>query len=283
LIKQLLRKTGKLFFLAKAIKRAFIETFNSSKRPIFDGWYGLITYTQPPWENLMPGISNVESRFYEVDCNLREQMSNKSFILLRDDMLKTIDLMDKLRWRNYIVFWSFVFAAKSTKSEIKNYVEAGVADGISAFYAINAAESYNYKYKAFFYDAWGAVQMSNPSTKGEEVGYEELDLEIIKNNLKTYTDNLVFIKGKIPDTFNGKNEPETIVWLSIDLNSAQPTIDTMEYYWDKIEVGGVVLLDDYGQPAYIDTKIAIDNWVSYHNDSLLLHLPTTQAIIIKNN
>ena len=50
----------------------------------------------------------------------------------------------------------------------------------------------------------------------------------------------------------------------------------------KIEVGGVVLLDDYGQPAYIDTKIAIDNWVSNHNDSLLLHLPTTQALIIKN-
>ena len=165
MIKQLLRKTGKFFYFAKEIKRALTETFVTSKRPSFDGWYGLKTYTKSPWENQNIGDSSLASKFYEVDCQLRERMSNKSFTLLRDDLLRTIDLMDKLRWRNYIVFWSFIFAAKSTKSEIKNYIEAGVADGISAFYAINAAESYNYEYKAYFYDAWGEVQMNNPSTK----------------------------------------------------------------------------------------------------------------------
>ena len=283
MIKQLLRKTGKFFYFAKEIKRALTETFVTSKRPSFDGWYGLKTYTKSPWEDQNIGDSSLASKFYEVDCQLRERMSNKSFTLLRDDLLRTIDLMDKLRWRNYIVFWSFIFAAKSTKSEIKNYIEAGVADGISAFYAINAAESYNYEYKAYFYDAWGEVQMNNPSTRGEESGYDDLDLEIVKKNLADYKDNIVYIKGKIPETFNRDSEPEQIVWLSIDLNSVKPTIDTMEYYWEKVEKGGVVLLDDYGQPAYIDTKNAIDDWVSNHNNSLLLHLPTTQAIIIKTN
>jgi len=281
MLKQLLRKTGKFFYLAKGIKTAFRETFIPSKRPTFDGWYGLKTYSQPPWVGHKIGDLSLESRFYKVDCKLREKMSNKSFTLLRADLIKTIDLMDRLMWRNYIVFWSFVFAAKSTKSEVKNYIEAGVADGISAFYAINAAESYNYEYKAYFYDAWGEVEMNNPSTRGKELGYEGLDLEIVKNNLSDFQDNIVFIKGKIPETLNRENEPESVVWLSIDLNSEQPTIDCLEYYWGRVEIGGVVLLDDYAQPAYIDTKNAVDNWLLKQKNALLLHLPTTQAIIIK--
>jgi len=281
MIKEFLRKYKMLFYFLKGIKKVFVETFNPLKRPSFEGWYGLSTYTQPPWESFLPNVKSLESNFYQTDCEIRKLMNDKSFVLLRQDLLKTLDLMDKLRWRNYIVFWSFIFAAKSTESNLKQYVEAGVADGISAFYAINAAISYNYKFKGYLYDTWGEVKMDNPSTRGVELGYSCLDLAIVKKNFSKYEDDLVFKKGKIPDTFTGIDEPSSIMWLSIDLNSVKPTIDTLDYFWPRLESGGVVLLDDYGQPAYIDTKVAIEEWMSKRSDAISLHLPTTQGLIIK--
>jgi hypothetical protein len=208
-------------------------------------------------------------------------MDDNLFVLLRHDLLETIDLMDQLRWRNYIVYWSFIFAAKSTQSTTKQYVEAGVADGISAYYAINAAISYNYKFKGYLYDTWGEVQLNNPSTRGEEIGYDCLDLDIVKKNFYKYEDSLVYKKGMIPDTFTGIDEPSSIMWLSIDLNSVKPTIDTLDYFWTRLEPGGVALLDDYGQPTYIDTKVAVEEWVSKRDDAFLLHLPTTQGLVVK--
>ena len=85
----------------------------------------------------------------------------------------------------------------------------------------------------------------------------------------------------IPNTFNGENEPETVSWLHIDLNSSSPTLDTLNYFWEKIDKGGIILLDDYAQPAYVDTKETVDKWLIDKKDSNFIQMPTSQGIIFK--
>ena len=150
-------------------------------------------------------------------------------------------------------------------------IKKAVVVGGSGF--INAAICYNYKFKGYLYNAWGEVQLNNPSTRGKEVGYDCLDLDTVKNNFTSNEDSLVFKKGVIPDTFTGVDELPSIMWLSINLNSVKSTIDALDYFWARLKSSGVVLLDYYGQPAYIDTKATVEVWASKRSDAFLLHLP----------
>ena len=183
--------------------------------------------------------------------------------------------------REYIVFWSAKYASNNTKSILKNLVEVGVADGLTLNFALNAVTNNGDQFKAYLYDVWGKVDLINPSTKGITSQYEYLEINTTKKNLASFEKNLIFKQGLIPETFNGEDEPDSIVWLHIDLNSSPPTLDTLNYYWDRLEPGGIVLFDDYAQPAYVDTKQVVDEWLLGRTDGLFFQIPTSQAFIFK--
>ena len=53
------------------------------------------------------------------------------------------------------------------------------------------------------------------------------------------------IKGWIPDTFAGF-EDARIALAHIDLDLYQSTADALDFVWERIVPGGVMILDDYG-------------------------------------
>ncbi len=255
------------------------------KQPV-EYWYDISLLTDAPWENMVHNSDNMNKKFSTTHRQLLKLVSNGDFTLTQFDQYKNIDIYKKLNqlmWRHYIVFWTSLYSAKSTQSNIKNYVEMGVADGLTIYFAINAVKEYKFDFKAYLYDTWDKVLLDNPSTLGKQFEYDYLDINVTKNNLNAFNDKLYFKRGMIPETFNGKDEPKSIVWMSLDLNSNKPTIESLDYYWDRLESGGVILVDDYAQQTYVDTKRSIDIWISKHNNSLLFQVPTSQAIIFKTN
>jgi len=54
-------------------------------------------------------------------------------------------------------------------------------------------------------------------------------------------------------------------------------LDALEFFHPRLEKGGVILFDDYGQEKYKDTKNVIDEFI-YDKSGMLLKLPTGQAI-----
>jgi hypothetical protein len=52
------------------------------------------------------------------------------------------------------------------------------------------------------------------------------------------------IKGWIPESFKIYTG-EKISLINLDLNLYQPIIDSLNHFWDKMEIGGVILLDEY--------------------------------------
>ena len=278
-----LKSLPRLYNFLRDLKRITREAFFPEYAPKFKGWYGMTLHTDPPWKDSHLKVSSVENQFALVDEALKDSVKNKSFNLIQFEQYSedVLGILSELSWRHYIVYWSCHFAASNTKLDTKTLVEVGVADGLTLHYALNALTNIGVEFKAYLYDTWGKVELVNPSTKGMTSQYEYLEIDTTQKNLAMYEKDLIFKQGFIPDTFTGEEEPDSIVWLHIDLNSSAPTLDTLNYYWDRLEPGGIVLFDDYAQPAYVDTKKVVDKWLLGRVDGIILQMPTSQALIFK--
>lgn len=246
----------------------------------FTGW-GMTTGTRTPWMN--GGGHKITKDFYNVDLELKELVKKGYFSLSQFSSVNQIKALNGLMWRHYIVYWSSVFAIKNTNSEENNFVECGVCDGLTSFYALSAAVHTKTPFNAYLYDAWQGMEEDRlVSSEKQLVGtYSYLDMNSTIKNLSLFnSDNLIFNRGYIPDVFQQANNPDSLIWLHIDLNSSVPTVHVLNQFWDCLEVGGIILLDDYAWPAHDATQTAVEEW-QVDKTATLLHLPTGQALLIK--
>ncbi len=64
------------------------------------------------------------------------------------------------------------------------------------------------------------------------------------------------------------------------MNCVEPEIAALEFFWEKVVPGGVIILDDYRYLNNQDQRVAYDRWAtSKHID--ILSLPTAQGVIVK--
>lgn len=114
------------------------------------------------------------------------------------------------------------------------------------------------------------------------MGYDREDSEFlynqVKKNFKDY--NVKIIKGALPETFDSV-DLDKICYLSLDMNCVAPEIAALEYFWDKIVSGGIIVFDDYGYAnSTNDQKYAHDKFARSKGVEVLT-MPTCQGILIK--
>jgi O-methyltransferase len=190
------------------------------------------------------------------------------------------------QWRYWIVAYSIRHAIEFTNMEKPVFVEAGSENGLSAFFALNEIESLlnNDSYFFHLYDAWDDMMVEKLLPKEEHImgAYSKLDIDRCKKNLTMFQEHLYFHQGYIPETFiSTSDQPEKIIWLAIDLNSAIATKDCLDFFYPRLEKGGVIIFDDYGFDGYEDTKNMIEEFL-HSKLGTLLKFPTGQAIFFKN-
>ncbi|MGY9052848.1 MAG: hypothetical protein ACKVH9_04640 [Rhodobacterales bacterium] len=186
------------------------------------------------------GSSALSCHFSETDSKLKRLVAEKKIILSQFKPQNVLAELEGLMWRHYIVYWSANYAIKNTKSKTKIFAEFGVCDGLTIFYAISAAKNLNHL------------------------------------NVK----ELIYNKGYIPGVFDRADNPKELAWMHIDLNASMPTIHALENFWDSLEVGGLILFDDFAWPGYEDTQAEVEKWACDKKCNIL-HLPTGQAILFK--
>lgn len=278
---------NKLKFLFKKIiyANAFTKKLLNKLKfnQIFSGW-GMSTSHYPPWDiNIFPDCNCRD--FFEVNNRIISDIKEQKINLLQFIEYNTEEILSELMWRHFIVFWSVRHAlihTSSTRGDEINLVECGVCDGLTLRFAMESLTSKQVGYKVFAYDAW--TGMKDDLLLGNEKkyagNYANISLQNTKNNLKAFADKIVFIKGYIPESFDLCENPNSLIWLHIDLNSSKPTTDTLAFFYEKILSGGVILFDDYGWYGYTESKQAIDKFLAEKGGSLL-PLPTGQAIYFK--
>jgi len=282
-------KIDKYFFFSslKILYRYFKSFF--LRNYTFTGW-GMATTTNPPWT--YNNNNNEIIKFEEINNKLIQLFKDEKFILTqfrtkekeknkKKEIENCLLTLDELKWRHLIVYYSFLLAKKFTQKEM-NIVECGVCDGLTIFYAINAYTKKNYDLKVYLYDSWQKVERKHLNDQELHVlgAYSYLDINITKNNLRDYSENLIFNVGYIPEVLASSNYPKHLSWLHIDLNSSFPTLEALKFFYEKLNSKGIILFDDYSHKSYEPTKYVIDNFFN-DLDGQLIAFPTGQAMFIK--
>jgi hypothetical protein len=272
-MKKKILEIGKRFYWKYPALRPFIAPIHRRLfiKPKFSGW-GMSTEAENPWD----------SEYYG-DIFRKAAQDVKKFEFSKIPTGPNADKMDSVLWRHWIVSYAVRHVIEFTNCEKFNFVECGVGDGFSAFFAlreISGNEKTANKSIMHLYDSWNQMRKEGllESEKYYAGRYSELDIDRTKRNLEEFYNTVVYHQGYIPESFTSTpNPPDSIVYLSIDLNSSQSTIDTLEFFFPLLIRGGIILFDDYGQIGYVDTRKAIDRFFS-NKPGILFEIPTSQAI-----
>jgi len=270
-LKRLIKKKfPKLFKILKVLK---LRNDDIS----FEGWGLMTTSTNTPWEN-----NNKNSEIFNAIHNqMLKDIKKRRFIDTTpgNDIFDTIETLEGLKWRHYIIFIS-VNLLTELKSK-KNFVECGVGDGLSISYVLNQISGS--EADVYLYDSWSAMKKKYLFTSKEykNIGsYNTLNFNITRENLKKYNNNIFYNRGFIPEIFETSLNPNTISWLHIDLNSSMPTLKCLDFFYEKLEINGIIIFDDYGWKGYEDTREIIDSFLEFKKGSFF-QFPTGQGLFIK--
>lgn len=227
-----------------------------------------------------------EGKEWQKDNNELINLIKKGLFIKTEGTKKAVlRYLPELQWRHYIVQTSVArayYAAKNHDQKL-NLSEFGVADGLTAWFALNKLNRLCIDFQINLYDAWSEMkeEMLLPSENLNKV-YSSLALENTKRNLIKFSSNLNFIKGYIPHSLPKEVEKNLSTWIHIDLNSAQRTIDVLDKFFLHSYKGSIALLDDYGHRDFEPTRKYVDKWVSKNKKNFSLEIyPTGQAIINK--
>jgi hypothetical protein len=86
-------------------------------------------------------------------------------------------------------------------------------------------------------------------------------------------------QGELPGVLHGIDLPE-IRFLHVDLNAAEPEVQSVRILWDRLVPGAIMLLDDFGSPEFSESRIAMTQ-LSKELSFDILGLPTGQGLVIK--
>jgi hypothetical protein len=270
----------------------FARLLRGNRARTFAGWGMTTDGLTPPWspdpseQNVGTdhGAANLGSSFRGTHEKLLAAVAAGSFnpsqFQNRRDKAR---VLNELRWRHFIVYWTAHYAASKSRGKPVNLAECGVCDGVTAYFACSAMEQARAAWHAYLYDAWSAMKAEAllPSESTLAGQYDYLEMETTRRNLCSFANHLTFNRGFIPDSFDTASNPDTVNWLHIDLNSAKATEAALGFFASRMKPGGVMLFDDYASIRYTDTKRLIDRGLA-PLDGLLLPFPTAQAAFFLN-
>jgi O-methyltransferase len=187
-----------------------------------------------------------------------------------------------IEWRVAIACWAASHATRIPG----DFVECGVNTGIVSL-AVCEYTKFNSISKSFWlFDTFNGIPLEQASELELGLGREKENIDMYfecyektKSNFESFH-NVNFVKGRVPETLNLVSISE-VAFLHLDMNIAYPERAAIEFFWPKMPVGAVVLLDDYGWAPYRPQKDTLDEF-AIKNGVEIMMLPTGQGLLIKS-
>lgn len=183
---------------------------------------------------------------------------------------------NKLDWERQTTVW----AASHAKHLKGDFVECGVATGMTTMTVVNYLNWNSLGRKFYLFDTYNGLD-EKYSSKKEYKHFKDLypdSYQFIKDSFKEYN-NVILVKGAIPLSLAQVNI-EKVAYLHIDMNCVAPEIAAIEHFWPKLETGAIVVLDDYGWKIHKAQKLAMDEFAKSKGVKILT-MPTGQGLIVK--
>lgn len=187
----------------------------------------------------------------------------------------------KIQWRVHTILW----AASHCKNIEGDFVECGTNKGGYAKAICEYLDFKNINKTFYLLDTFEGLDETLLTNSEKEAGKKEYFRAAYSDCFdevqETFSSepNVKLIKGSVPGTLV-QVPSEKISFLSIDMNNVNPEIAAMDFFWDKLSKGGIIVLDDYAYVTYNFQHEAHDNWAKKKGIKIL-SLPTGQGLIIK--
>jgi len=184
-----------------------------------------------------------------------------------------------IRWRIHTFLWAAKYASKLEG----DFVDIGGGFGLfsSAIYSYLDFQNLNKTY--YLVDSF--MGLDDRNLEPEEV--HRLPHYRRHGNWKdemvskfSEFKNMKIVDGFIPETLP-RIDTNKIAYASIDLNSVYPEKMALEYIWDKMAIGGIIVFDDYAFSGCEKQKQSHDAFAK-EKDCLIFTVPTGHGVLIKS-
>jgi O-methyltransferase len=186
-----------------------------------------------------------------------------------------------IRWRAHVACWAAANAARLDG----DFVECGVNRGGLSRTVIEYVDWRALGRTFWLLDTFRGLSERYISGEERARGISEtMDgyyQECYDDVVATFRDwpRVKIVRGTVPDTLP-QVTADKVAYLSIDMNCVEPEIAAIEYFWDKLVRGAVVVLDDYGWAHHLLQKRAFDEFARKKGVPIL-SMPTGQGLIVK--
>jgi O-methyltransferase len=159
-----------------------------------------------------------------------------------------------------------------------NTAECGAYKGASSYFICRRTAGQGRLHRVF--DSFAGLSSVDPVDgtywKSGALAASE---HLVRRNLADFP-FVTYHKGWIPECFGGC-EDETYAFVHIDVDLYRPTLDSLQFFYDKMESGGVLLCDDSGFALTCPgARKAMDEFFCDKPEPVI-EVPTGQSFIIK--
>ncbi len=183
-------------------------------------------------------------------------------------------------WRLHCLTW----AATSTLGLPGDLVECGAFDGFTAFVVASYTDLNSTRKSFYLYDTFSGL--SEKYATPEELSKNEFykshpeAFDVCSARFTDYP-RVRIVRGVVPDVLE-QSAPERVSFLNLDLNCALAEKAALEFFFDRVENGGIIFLDDYGKKVFRSQTAVADSFFAARNHAVL-ELPTGQGMVIKRD
>lgn len=160
-----------------------------------------------------------------------------------------------------------------TKKVEGSIAECGVYRGATIVPTGIFAENHNKlvygfdSFEGFDEDIEFDLELGGPENEEKRIGgFNQTSYDLVVNKLNTFRleKTVTLVKGFFKDTLaSSENRKYSFVHLDCDIYESYKTC--LEYFWERLNPGGVILFDEYLDPPWPGCKKAIDEFCQQKN------------------
>lgn len=172
-----------------------------------------------------------------------------------------------------------------------NVAECGCWRGHSSYIIATILARYNFAGRFDIFDSFeGGLSDKDEQDKNvrislsaEEIEREKQIFASAEADLHRALSDFDFYqlhKGWIPDRFN-EVENQEFVFVHIDVDLYQPTLDSLEFFYPRLKSGGIIVVDDFGYTQFPGAKKSVEEFLARNPHSMFLAGFTGGCFIVK--
>jgi O-methyltransferase len=140
-----------------------------------------------------------------------------------------------------------------------DFWECGVYRGGTAALLAQILKDSRTAKKLYLFDSFEGMPATDPEKDWHKKGdFSDTSLDSVSASIQA-ADHCIFKKGFIPDTFAGL-EDSRISFAHIDVDIYKSIMDSLDFIWPSLVVGGFIVFDDYGFKTCASARKAVDQF-----------------------